>query len=99
MGLVKEATKQQQKVQDYIGERIKTAYESGDITSMANLDNDVLKYKRMLWEEQLNKLEKNALEDKTRVRINNLPAGAVQIGTSGGKPVYQTPDGRKFLSE
>lgn len=26
-----------------------------------------------------------------------LPRGAVQIGTSGGKPVYQTPDGKKFI--
>lgn len=28
-----------------------------------------------------------------------LPAGAVQIGTSGGKPVYQTPDGKKFVQQ
>lgn len=28
-----------------------------------------------------------------------LPAGAKQIGTSGGKPVYQTPDGKKFIQE
>jgi hypothetical protein len=26
-----------------------------------------------------------------------LPAGARQIGTSGGKPVYQTPDGKQFI--
>lgn len=28
-----------------------------------------------------------------------LPQGAVQIGTSGGKPVYQSPDGKKFTME
>lgn len=28
----------------------------------------------------------------------SLPAGAKQIGTSGGKPVYQTPDGKKFVA-
>lgn len=28
-----------------------------------------------------------------------LPAGSVQIGTSGGKPVYQTPDGKKFTTQ
>lgn len=28
-----------------------------------------------------------------------LPAGAKQIGTSGGKPVYQTPDGKKFIQQ
>ncbi len=28
-----------------------------------------------------------------------LPAGSRQIGTSGGKPVYQTPDGRRLIQE
>lgn len=28
-----------------------------------------------------------------------LPPGTKQIGTSGGKPVYQTPDGRKLIGE
>jgi hypothetical protein len=31
--------------------------------------------------------------------INALPDGAKQIGTSGGKPVYQTPDGKKFIAK
>jgi hypothetical protein len=31
--------------------------------------------------------------------VNSLPAGAKQIGTSGGKPVYQTPDGKKFIAQ
>jgi hypothetical protein len=31
--------------------------------------------------------------------IKSLPSGAKQIGTSGGKPVYQTPDGKKFIGE
>lgn len=31
--------------------------------------------------------------------LNQLPQGAKQIGTSGGKPVYQTPDGKKFIGE
>lgn len=31
--------------------------------------------------------------------IPDLPKGAVQIGTSGGKPVYQTPDGKKFIGK
>ena len=31
--------------------------------------------------------------------LNSLPQGAKQIGTSGGKPVYQTPDGKKFVQE
>lgn len=29
--------------------------------------------------------------------LKTLPPGAKQIGTSGGKPVYQTPDGKKFI--
>lgn len=32
-------------------------------------------------------------------KIYKLPAGAKQIGTSKGKPVYQTPDGKKFIGE
>lgn len=28
-----------------------------------------------------------------------LPPGSKQIGTSGGKPVYEAPDGRKFIVE
>lgn len=28
-----------------------------------------------------------------------LPQGAKQIGTSGGKPVYQTPDGKKYIGD
>lgn len=31
--------------------------------------------------------------------INALPQGAKQIGTSGGKPVFQTPDGKKFVQD
>ncbi|MDI3463627.1 MAG: hypothetical protein OJF50_002448 [Nitrospira sp.] len=31
--------------------------------------------------------------------LNALPQGAKQIGTSGGKPVYQTPDGKKFIGD
>lgn len=28
-----------------------------------------------------------------------LPPGSKQIGTSGGKPVFQTPDGKRFIAE
>jgi hypothetical protein len=31
--------------------------------------------------------------------VPSLPPGAVQIGTSNGKPVYQTPDGKKFIAK
>jgi hypothetical protein len=31
--------------------------------------------------------------------VSTLPAGARQIGTSGGKPVYQTPDGKKYIGQ
>lgn len=31
--------------------------------------------------------------------VSQLPPGAKQIGTSGGKPVYQTPDGKKFIQQ
>lgn len=31
--------------------------------------------------------------------ISTLPPGSKQIGTSGGKPVYQTPDGKRFIGK
>lgn len=31
--------------------------------------------------------------------VTVLPAGATQVGTSGGKPVYQTPDGKRFIAQ
>jgi hypothetical protein len=30
---------------------------------------------------------------------DGLPAGSYQIGTSNGKPVYQTPDGKRLIGE
>lgn len=32
-------------------------------------------------------------------RLDGLPQGSKKIGTSGGKDVYQTPDGKKFIQE
>lgn len=34
-----------------------------------------------------------------KARIDTLPAGAKQVGTSGGKPVYETPDGKRFIGK
>lgn len=31
--------------------------------------------------------------------VASLPAGSKQIGTAGGKPVYQTPDGKRFIGQ
>lgn len=31
--------------------------------------------------------------------VASLPTGAKQIGTSGGKPVYATPDGKHFMAQ
>lgn len=31
--------------------------------------------------------------------IPKLPSGAKQIGTSGGRPVFQTPDGKRYIAE
>jgi hypothetical protein len=31
--------------------------------------------------------------------IKSLPQGSKQIGTSNGKPVYQTPDGKRFIGD
>lgn len=42
---------------------------------------------------------KPADNQKPASTVSSLPQGAVQIGTSGGKPVYQTPDGKKFIAK
>lgn len=31
--------------------------------------------------------------------MSSLPQGAVQVGTSGGKPVFKTPDGKMFMGQ
>lgn len=36
---------------------------------------------------------------KAAAPMSSLPPGSKQIGTSGGKPVYQTPDGKQFLGK
>jgi hypothetical protein len=36
---------------------------------------------------------------KPAAPIKKLPDGARQIGTSGGKPVYETPDGKRFIAQ
>lgn len=41
-------------------------------------------------------LEKTGASSST---VKALPAGAVQIGTAGGKPVYRTPDGKQFIQD
>lgn len=38
-------------------------------------------------------------ETKPAPVIKALPPGARQIGTSGGKPVYETPDGKRFIAQ
>lgn len=40
-----------------------------------------------------------AAAPKASTPLGKLPEGARQIGTSGGKPVYQTPDGRRFVAQ
>jgi hypothetical protein len=30
---------------------------------------------------------------------SGIPAGSTQIGTSGGKPVYQSPDGKRYIAD
>jgi hypothetical protein len=38
-------------------------------------------------------------ENKPAPKMDALPKGAVQIGTSGGKPVFRLPDGTKVIRE
>lgn len=38
-------------------------------------------------------------KSKVKSEISSLPKGAVQVGTSNGKPVYETPDGKRFIAK
>lgn len=42
---------------------------------------------------------KRMQENNPSPALDSLPQGAKQIGTSGGKPVYQTPDGKHFMAQ
>lgn len=46
-----------------------------------------------------NNIKTQREEQQADKSVGSLPAGAVQIGTSDGKPVFQTPDGRTFIQE
>jgi len=50
-------------------------------------------------DESTKKTDKSPGNGGKSTPITSLPKGAVQIGTSGGKPVYQTPDGKKFKAD
>lgn len=47
----------------------------------------------------INKNSADATNASPKSAPAGLPDGAVQIGTSGGKPVFQTPDGKKFVKQ
>lgn len=49
--------------------------------------------------ESTKKTDKSPGNEGKSTPVASLPKGAVQIGTSGGKPVYQTPDGKKFKAD
>jgi hypothetical protein len=39
------------------------------------------------------------LPNKFKGILDTLPEGAVKVGTSGGKPVYRTPNGKMFIGD
>lgn len=39
------------------------------------------------------------LGDNNGIVISTLPKGAVKVGTNGGKAVYETPDGKRFIQK
>lgn len=60
-------------------------------------------YEERRAQEQKSRERFNALLEPTKpepkATLQSLPAGAKQIGTSGGRPVYQLPDGRKVIQQ
>jgi hypothetical protein len=60
--------------------------------------NSLNDFKSVIEKALVNSRKKAGLKANDNVFLT-LPAGARQIGTSNGKPVYETPDGRRFLAE
>lgn len=72
----------------------------GDEKDSVQQELDALIQERKNFEAQVATRKPQAAGAKTgdnKPVVAGLPKGAVQIGTSGGKPVYQTPDGKKFI--
>lgn len=85
------------------GSRGKTPEEKADWQRQMNdavklRDNAQSRLNRLFDEDNAPaKPSKPSDNQKPAKTISSLPSGAIQIGTSGGKPVYQTPDGKKFI--
>ena len=96
IGFIRNTASKQQEVQELINQVELT----GDVQKARNLRPTVNKLRKSIFEEELAKLEQATLLKETQENtIDTLPQDAKQIGTSGGKPVYETPDGKRFIQE
>lgn len=66
---------------------------------IGNPTNLQLEFRNKTIEEDANSMMLPSQQSKSfpKTNLNALPEGAVKIGTSGGKIVYQTPDGKQFI--
>lgn len=70
-------------------------------TQSAALDQDYAQVRKKLGftsDARSTEKENKSIPGVGKSVLDKLPQGAVQIGTSNGKPVYQTPDGKKFIA-
>jgi hypothetical protein len=74
-----------------LGRAFEEAKTSGAYEVIEGLFKDGTKFKR-------DKLATTPLTGP-KPAVKSLPPGARQIGTSKGKPVYETPDGKRFIAE
>ncbi len=70
-------------------ERIRSAQEISDIASRA--------IKGKLGEPDTGDKPAATPAQSNKPAISKLPPGAKQVGTSGGRPVFETPDGKRYI--
>jgi len=64
-----------------------------------NYSNEAQKYKESLIEDRLRISEPKSSAAKPTAAPAGIPPGAKQVGTSGGKPVYQLPNGKLVIQQ
>jgi hypothetical protein len=79
---------------------VKTLNDKSPAAARMELVQSILKGGMVTPEEAIKQADQvmSAMGRSTAPRINKLPDGAKQIGTSGGKPVYEV-NGRRFIAE
>ena len=89
---------------DVAKKEFKAATKKDEENKAKGLDSDLAGAVRRKWIERNTPGAKPAPAPAPKgaapgARLNALPPGAVYAGTSGGKKVYKTPDGKQYIQD